>query len=73
MKFDQTKKEAEIQARHVADDAASAASKAAIFGFLGLVVGVVAAGFGAKVGTDSKDDYSRYDRPVGEVRTNEGR
>ncbi len=73
VKFDQTKKEAEIQARHVADDAASAASKAAIFGFLGLVVGVVAAGFGAKVGTDSKDDYSRYDRPVGEVRTNEGR
>ena len=68
VKFEQTKKEAEIQARHVADDAASAASKGAIFGFLGLLIGVAAAGFGAKMGTDSKDDYSRYDRPVSEVR-----
>ncbi len=68
VKFEQAKKEAEIQARHVADDAASAASKAAIFGFLGLVIGVIAAGYGAKVGTDSKDDYNRYDRPVSEVR-----
>ena len=68
VKFEQTKKEAEIKARHVADDAASAASKGAIFGFLGLLIGVAAAGYGAKMGTDSKDDYSRYDRPVGEVR-----
>lgn len=68
VKFEQTKKKAEIQARHVADDAASAASKAAIFGFLGLLIGVAAVGYGAKVGTDSKDDYNRYDRPVGEVR-----
>lgn len=68
VKFDQAKKEAEIQARHAADAAASAASKAAIFGFLGLLIGAAAAGYGAKVGTDSKDDYNRYDRPVGEVR-----
>ncbi|GAB3640908.1 hypothetical protein [Spirosoma arcticum] len=68
VKFEQTKKEAEIKARHVADDAASAASKGAIFGFLGLLIGVAAAGYGAKMGTDSKDDYSRYDRPVSEMR-----
>lgn len=68
VKFDQTKKEAEIKARHVADDAASAASKGAIFGFFGLLIGVAAAGYGAKMGTDSKDDYNPYDRPVSEVR-----
>lgn len=68
VKFEQTRKEAGIQARHVADDAASAASKAAIFGFFGLVLGAVAAGFGARMGTDSKDDYNKYDRPVQEVR-----
>ena len=67
-KFDQTKKEAEIKTRHVADDAASAGSKAAIFSFIGLLVGVAAAGFGAKMGTDSKDDTNTYDRPVREVR-----
>ncbi|WP_166444641.1 hypothetical protein [Dyadobacter bucti] len=53
-----------MKARQAADDAASAASKAAIFTFLGLLIGVAAAGFGAKKGTDSKDDYNRYDRPV---------
>lgn len=68
VKVEQTKKEAETKARQVADDAASAASKGAIFGFLGLLIGVASAGYGAKMGTDSKDDYNRYDRPVGEVR-----
>ncbi len=68
VKVDQTKREAEIKARHAADDAASAGSKAAIFGFIGLLVEVAAAGFGAKLGTDSKDDYNTYDRPVREVR-----
>ena len=68
VKFDETKKQAEVKARQVADDTASAASKGAIFGFLGLLIGVIAAGYGAKVGTDSKDDYNRYDRPVSEVR-----
>ncbi|WP_421828880.1 hypothetical protein [Larkinella sp.] len=64
-KFEQTKKGAEAKARQIADDTASAASKAAIFGFFGLLIGVVASGYGAKMGTDSKDDHSRYDRPVG--------
>ena len=68
VKFEQTKKEAEIQARHAADDAASAASKAALFGFFGLLIGVAASGYGAKMGTDSKDDYNSLDRPVREVR-----
>ena len=63
-KFERTKKEAAIKTRHAADEAASAASKGAIFGFLGLLIGVVASGYGAKMGTDSQDDYSRYDRPV---------
>lgn len=67
VKFEQAKKEAAIQARHVADNAASAASKGAIFGFLGLLIGVVAAGYGAKMGTDSKDDFNEYDRPVRET------
>ena len=68
LKFEQTKKDAQIKARHMADDAASAASKAAIFGFLGLLIGVASAGYGAKMGTDSKDDDNKYDRPVREVR-----
>ena len=68
VKFEQAKKEAEVKARQVADDTASAASKAAIFGFLGLLIGVVASGYGAKIGTDSKDDYTPYDRPIGTVR-----
>jgi hypothetical protein len=68
VKFEQTKKEAEIQARHIADDAAGAVAKAALFGFFGLLLGSVAAGYGAKMGTDSKDDYNKLDRPVREVR-----
>ena len=68
VKFEQAKKEAEVKARQVADDAASAASKGAIFGFIGLLIGVVASGYGAKMGTDSKDEDNRYDRPVGSIR-----
>jgi hypothetical protein len=64
VKFDQAKEQAEVKARQAADDAASAASKAAIFTFIGLLIGVAAAGFGAKKGTDSKDDYNKYDRSV---------
>lgn len=64
VKFEQAKEDAEIKARHAADAAASAASKAAIFGFFGLLIGVVAAGFGAKMGTESKDDVNSFDRPV---------
>ncbi|MBC8151938.1 MAG: hypothetical protein H7Z72_03415 [Bacteroidetes bacterium] len=65
--FEQTKQEAEVKARQVADDAASGASKAAIFGFFGLLIGVVASGFGAKMGTDAKDGYNKHDRPVRKV------
>ena len=63
-KFEQTKKDAEVKARQVADATASAASKAAIFGFFGLLIGVIAAGYGAKMGTDSKDDDNSVDRPI---------
>ena len=68
VKFAETKKEAEAKTREAADAAASAGSKGAIFGFFGLLLGVVAAGYGAKMGTDSKDDYNSLDRPVREVR-----
>jgi len=63
-KLEQTKKEAEVKARQMADDAASAASKAAIFGFLGFLIGVAAAGYGAKMGTESKDNANSFDNPV---------
>ncbi len=54
-KFEQTKQEASVKAREIADATASGASKAAIFGFFGLLIGVAAAGYGAKMGTDSKE------------------
>ena len=63
-KFEQTKQEAEVKARQAADATASAASKAAIFGFFGLLIGVGAAGYGAKLGTDSKDDVNSLDRSI---------
>ena len=63
-KFEQAKKEAEIKTREVADQAASAASKAALFGFIGLLIGVASAGYGAKMGTDSKDDVNTYNRTI---------
>ncbi|QKZ14029.1 YrzE family protein [Spirosoma sp. KUDC1026] len=64
VKFEQTKKDAAIQARHAADATAAAASKAAIFGFFGLLIGVIAAGFGAKMGTESKDNANPADRAI---------
>lgn len=67
-KVQEVRTEAGVKARHIADDAASAASKAAIYGFFGLLIGVVAAGYGAKMGTDSKDDYNELDRPVRTIR-----
>lgn len=67
-KFEQTKQEAAEKARQAADAAASAASKAAIFGFFGLLIGVVAAGFGAKMGTESKDSANSLDRTIGVTR-----
>ncbi len=65
VKFEEAKKEAEVKARQVADEAASAASKAAIFGFIGLLIGVAASGYGAKMGTESKDDINQHDHPIG--------
>ncbi|MCK8495585.1 MULTISPECIES: YrzE family protein [Spirosoma] len=67
VKFEQTKQEAKVKARQAGDAAAAAGSKAAIFGFIGLLIGVVASGYGAKMGTDSKDDSNTYDRSVREV------
>ncbi len=63
-KVEQTKREAEVKAREVADATAASASKAAIFGFFGLLIGVVAAGYGAKTGTESKDSDSTLNRPI---------
>lgn len=56
-KFEETKKEAEAKTRQVADGAASAASKGAIFGFFGLLLGIIASGYGAKLGTDTKETH----------------
>ena len=53
VKVEQTRQEAETKARQAADATASAASKAAIFGFFGLLIGVVAAGYGARMGAGS--------------------
>lgn len=36
--------------------------------FLILLIGVTTTGYSVCLGTGSKDDYNRYDRPVGEVR-----
>ena len=65
--LEQAKEQAVAKARQVADQTAEAAAKGAIYGFFGLMIGLAAAGFGAKLGTDSKDEYNKYDRPVREV------
>jgi hypothetical protein len=62
------KDEVEQKARQVADDAASAAGKAALYSFLGVLLGAGAAAYGAKLGRDSKvpHDYHTHhlDHPV---------
>lgn len=63
-KWQQTKQEAEAKARQVADDAASAASKAAILIFVSLLLSAGIALFGAKRGTESKEDVSRLDHKI---------
>ncbi|MBN8822029.1 MAG: hypothetical protein J0I82_08390 [Spirosoma sp.] len=63
-KFEQTKQDAEVKARQAADATASTASKAALFGFIGLLIGVVASGYGAKLGTESKNESDSLDRPI---------
>ncbi len=56
------KDEAEQKALEVADDAADATSKGSIYIFFGMVLGALAAAFGAKKGRDSKvpDDYHTH-------------
>ena len=56
------KDEAEEKALQVADDAASATGKAALYSFIGILLGAGAAAFGAKKGRDSKvpDDYHTH-------------
>lgn len=63
-KIEETKKEVKAKAIEVADQAAKAASTAAILTFVSLLLGAAIAGFGAKQGSDSKEDVSAYDRPV---------
>lgn len=62
--LEQTKQQAEAKAREIADKAAKAASTAAILTFIGLSLGAVVAGFGAKKGTDSKEKLSTIDHTV---------
>ena len=56
VKMQQMKEKAEARAREIADKAADVASTAAILAFVSLLLGAVVACFGAKKGTDSKDD-----------------
>lgn len=49
-KFDTVKVKAERQARQTGDQVASAASKASIFAFIGLILGAVAAAVGGNIG-----------------------
>lgn len=48
--FEETKEEVALKARKTAEDVKSAVSKAGIFGFIALVLGAAAAGFGGKLG-----------------------
>jgi hypothetical protein len=55
-KMQRIKVEAEAKARQIADKTADAASTAAILAFVSLLLGAGVAWFGAKKGTDSKDE-----------------
>jgi hypothetical protein len=55
-KIEREKQEAEARARQIADDAADAASTAAILAFVSLLLGAGVAYFGAKKGTESKEE-----------------
>lgn len=59
-KVNANKDEAEQKARQVADDAASATSKGALYVFFGIILGALASAFGAKKGRDSKDPADYY-------------
>lgn len=58
-KVQEAKQQAELKAREVADKAARAASTAAILAFVSLLLGAAVAGFGAKKGSDSKNELAR--------------
>ncbi|WP_266367345.1 hypothetical protein [Tellurirhabdus rosea] len=60
----QATQQAKVQAKETADKAADATSTASIAAFFSLLIGAGAAGFGAKKGGDSKDDYNRLDEPI---------
>ena len=62
-KWQQTKQEAAAKAKEIADKAADIASTAAIVSFFSLLVGAAVSAFGAKAGTDSKDNINR-NQPV---------
>ena len=63
-KWEQTKQEAEAKARDLADQTAKAASTAAILTFISLLLGAVVTGYGAKKGTDSKENISSLDPAI---------
>lgn len=63
-KLEQTKQQAEAKARDIADKAAKAASTAAILTFISLLLGAAVSGFGAKMGTDSKETAGTLDHTV---------
>lgn len=62
--FKQAKVQAEQKAREMADKAAAATSRAAIFAFFGLLLGMIAAAFAARKGGNSRENISAIDRPV---------
>ncbi len=66
--WEQTKDQVAQKTREAADQAASATSRAAIFTFFGLLIGLAAAGYGGKKGGDSRDDNSALDHPTRESR-----
>ena len=63
-KWEQTKNEAAAKARDIADKAAKAASTAAILTFFSLLLGAVVSAFGARSGTNSKDNLERYNSAI---------
>ena len=64
LKFEKAKRDAEVTARHAADDAAKGASTAAILASLGLILGAVVAGLGGRTGAKSKYGNHEHDEQV---------
>ena len=55
-KFQETKEEVIVKAKKTGDDVADAAAKTFIFAFFIFLVGGIAAAYGAKSGTESKEN-----------------